>query len=189
MEPESPMKTEAGWKLWRRKPTHAPAIAAASTPASTRSSERAITAKVIAAIVHTPAARPSTPSVKFTTFITATRPSSVSGMPQLPRSSGSTNGSVMFSTRTSANTGIAAAANWPGELHGGDSPPSRASSTAPISAMAAAPGEDAARLVAPRQEEHARRASTPARIARPPRLGVGLSCRPRSRGRSIAPTR
>ena len=43
-----------------------------------------MTAKVAAAIVHTPAARPSTPSVKFTTFITATIPTSVSGMPQSP---------------------------------------------------------------------------------------------------------
>ena len=32
-----------------------------------------------AAIVHTPAASPSAPSVKFTTFMTATIPTSVSG--------------------------------------------------------------------------------------------------------------
>ena len=48
-----------------------------------------MTANVAAAIVHTPAARPSTPSVKFTTFITATIPNSVSGIPQSPRSKGS----------------------------------------------------------------------------------------------------
>ena len=36
-------------------------------------------ANVAAAIVQTPAARPSAPSVKLTTFITATIPSSVSG--------------------------------------------------------------------------------------------------------------
>ena len=35
--------------------------------------------EVAAAMVQTPAARPSTPSVKFTTFITATIPMSVSG--------------------------------------------------------------------------------------------------------------
>ena len=39
-------------------------------------------ANVAAAIVHTPAARPSAPSVKFTTFITATIPTSVSALPQ-----------------------------------------------------------------------------------------------------------
>jgi hypothetical protein len=44
-----------------------------------RSSDSAITAKVSAAIVHTPAARPSTPSMKFTMFITATIPITVSG--------------------------------------------------------------------------------------------------------------
>jgi hypothetical protein len=38
-----------------------------------------MTANVIAAIVHTPAARPSTPSMKFTTFISATRKTTVAG--------------------------------------------------------------------------------------------------------------
>ena len=55
-------------------------------------------ANVTAAIVHTPAASPSAPSVKLTTFITATIPSSVSGGPRSPRSSGSTKGSVTFCT-------------------------------------------------------------------------------------------
>ena len=80
----SPMKIEAGWKLCQRKPSAAPAVSAARTPAASRSSESAITAKVAAAIVHTPAASPSAPSVKFTTFITATIPTSVSTVPQLP---------------------------------------------------------------------------------------------------------
>ena len=75
------MKIEAGWKLCQRKPTDAPAVSAASTPASSRSSDSAMIAKVAAAIVHTPAARPSAPSVKFTTFITATMPTSVSALP------------------------------------------------------------------------------------------------------------
>ena len=182
------MKIDAGWKLWRRNPTDAPATAAASTAASSRSSDSAMIAKVAAAIVHTPAARPSTPSVKFTTFITATIPTSVSGMPQLPRSSGSTNGSVMFSTRTSENTTIAAAANWPASFTNGDSPSSRASSTAPMNAIAVAPAR-IPRVSSFQGRNSTPASSTPARIASPPRLGVGLSCRPRSRGRSIAPTR
>ena len=73
------MKIEAGWKLCQRKPTAAPAVSAARIAASTRGKERAITAKVAAAMVHTPAARPSAPSVKLTTLITATIPSRVSG--------------------------------------------------------------------------------------------------------------
>ena len=74
-------------------------------------------ANVPAAIVHTPAARPSAPSVKFTTFITATMPTSVSARPAVSLSPiGSMNGSVTWSTNTPAATGIAAAANWPGEL-------------------------------------------------------------------------
>ena len=70
------MKIDAGWKLCQRKPTDAPAVSAASTAASSRLSESAITANVAAAIVQTPAASPSAPSVKFTTFITATIPTS-----------------------------------------------------------------------------------------------------------------
>ena len=94
-------------------------MSAARTPANGRSSDSAITANVPAAIVHTPAARPSAPSVKFTTFITATMPTSVSALPQSFRSSGSTNGSVTFSTQTPAATGIAAAANCPASFTAG----------------------------------------------------------------------
>ena len=78
-EPASPMKIEAGWKLCHRKPTAAPAVSAARMPAESRSSDSAMIAKVAAAMVHTPAARPSAPSVKLTTFITATIPTRVSG--------------------------------------------------------------------------------------------------------------
>ena len=41
--------------------------------------------KVIALIAQTPAARPSTPSERLTTFITATRPATVSGPPASPK--------------------------------------------------------------------------------------------------------
>ena len=134
------MKIEAGWKLCQRNPSAAPAVSAASTPAASRSSESAMIANVAAAIVQTPAASPSTPSVKFTTFITATIPISVSGLPQSPRSSGLTNGSVTFSTQTPGGdrdrarprTGRASFS------HGGR-PPSRASSIAPTSVIAIAP--------------------------------------------------
>ena len=132
------MKIDAGWKLCQRKPTAAPAVSAASIPAKGRSSDSAITANVAAAIVHTPAARPSAPSVKFTTFITATIPTSVSGLPQSFRSSGSTNGSVTFSTHTPEATGIAAAANWPASLTAGWRPFGRQSSTAPDEARSRA---------------------------------------------------
>ena len=73
------MKLEAGGKPWRRKPSAAPAVSAASTPAELRSSESAIVARVTAAITQTPAASPSTPSRKLITLTTATIPSTVSG--------------------------------------------------------------------------------------------------------------
>ena len=102
--------------MCHRKPAEAPAVSAARMPASSRSSDRQITANVAAAIVQTPAASPSTPSVKFRTFITATIPISVSGAASEPRSTAPTNGSVKFSTVTFACTGTSAAANWPASL-------------------------------------------------------------------------
>ncbi len=184
----SPMKIDAGWKLCQRKPSAAPAVSAASTPAASRSSESAITANVAAAIVHTPAARPSAPSVKFTTFITATIPTSVRTVPQFPSWSGSTKGSVMLVTFTPAATGIAAAPNWPASFTSGGSPPGRQSSSAPTSAMATAP----ARI--PRVVRSSGRKSTPdtstaARIASPPRPGTSWSWRSRSRGSLSTPSR
>ena len=114
------MKIDAGWKLCHRKPTDAPAVSAARTPASSLPSESAMIANVAAAIVQTPAARPSAPSVKFTTFITATIPTSVSALPTVSlRPIGSKNGSVRWSTYTPADTGIAAAANCPASLTAG----------------------------------------------------------------------
>ncbi len=148
LDPESPMKIDAGWKLCRRKPIAAPAVAAARSPAAKRSaspsaeavaaaSDRAMTANVAAAIVHTPAASPSTPSVKFTTFMTATMPTTVSTAPAPPSSSTPISGIEISSTLTPEATGITAAPTCPSSL----TPAFRstASSTAPISAIAAAP--------------------------------------------------
>ena len=50
---------------------------AASTPEGQRSRSKAITASATAMIAQTPAARPSTPSEKLTTFISATNPTTV----------------------------------------------------------------------------------------------------------------
>ena len=86
-EPASPMKTRAGWKLWRRKPRQAPASAAASTAAPPRLSESARIANVEAVIAPMPAARPSIPSMKLKLFISATIQSIVTGYCSAPRSS------------------------------------------------------------------------------------------------------
>ena len=113
------MKLEAGGKPWRRKPSAAPAVIAASTAAPVRSSESAITARVAAEMTHTPAARPSTPSMRLMTFIIATSPTSVTICPRctLPRRGAlststvcrltpPTNGTVNSPTVTPLNTGI-----------------------------------------------------------------------------------
>src|SRR3954462_8467667 len=69
-DPASPMKIEAGRKLWYRKPNAAPAVIAERTPALVQvdapsrhalSSDSAMADRVSAAMVHTPAANPSTP--------------------------------------------------------------------------------------------------------------------------------
>ena len=150
-------------------------------------SESAMIAKVAAEMVHTPAARPSTPSVKFTTFMTATSPSRVSGIPQSPKLSGSTNGTVTCSTRTPARTGTSPATICPASLTSGERPSSRASSTAPTTAINPAPPR-MARVSSFQGRKIAPASRTPARIASPPRLGVGCSWRLRRFGRSMAPT-
>ena len=69
-----------------------------------------------AEIAHTPAARPSTPSEKFTTFISTTSPSTVTGPPRSPSSTRCTNGSVNVSTFTPEVTSTTAAAICPASL-------------------------------------------------------------------------
>ncbi len=98
---------------------------------------------VIAAamIVHTPAASPSTPSEKFTTFIIATRPTTVSSgpafvTPALGKASVPTNGSVIAFTATPKCTTITAATICPASLTIGGS--SKRSSSAPTSVITAA---------------------------------------------------
>src|SRR4051795_4241642 len=127
LEPASPMKIEAGWKLWYRNPNAAPAVIAARTPALVQvdapsrhalSRDNAMIARVPAAIVQTPAASPSTPSVKLTTFITATIPRIVTGPLAPARPRWQRNGSVNVSTRTPASTGINAAPICPSNLTG-----------------------------------------------------------------------
>ncbi len=89
------MKVLAGGKPWRRKPSEAPAVSAARTPAALRSSERAMIARATAEITQTPAARPSTPSIRLITLITATMPTTV---PTSPRSTAPPQGRPMRST-------------------------------------------------------------------------------------------
>ena len=104
-EPLSPMKLDAGGKLKTRKPSAAPAVIAASTPGCSRPRSKAITAIAPAMIAQTPAARPSTPSEKLTTFIRKTRPSTVTigpafVTPALGNWSLPANGSVIDFTAT-----------------------------------------------------------------------------------------
>ena len=99
-EPQSPMNTDAGWKLKIRKPSAAPQVIAARVPAVRRSRSKAMIANAAAAIAHTPAASPSMPSLKFTMFISSTSANTVSGPPRPPSSTRCTNGNVNASTTT-----------------------------------------------------------------------------------------
>ena len=131
------MKTDAGWKLCTRKPSAAPAVIAASTPAASFCRSNAITANAAAEIAQTPAASPSMPSEKLTTFITPTSPSSVSTSPAVPNSTRPRNGSVTTSTLTPESTRMSAAATWPASF--APAPSSRQSSSAPTTVISAAP--------------------------------------------------
>ena len=86
------MKIDAGWKLWNRNPSAAPAVIAASIAAPVTSRSNAITENAIPSIVHRPAARPSTPSEKLTTFISPTSQITVSTPPVLGNWSAPMNG-------------------------------------------------------------------------------------------------
>ena len=145
------MKTDAGWKLWTRKPSadagdaggeHARGILA-QVEGDDREADREI--------AQTPAASPSTPSEKFTTFITATSPSSVSGPPNSPRSTRPRNGNVKSSTRTPESTQIRPAAACPSSLTPGER--SRMSSSAADRGDERRGAEDPARLRAGGQEQ------------------------------------
>ena len=100
-----------------------------------------MTAMAAAMIAHTPAARPSTPSEKLTTFIITTRPITVStgpasAGPVLGKWSWPMNGSVIAFTATPKCTTITAASTWPSSLTAGCS--SKRSSSAPTSVITAA---------------------------------------------------
>ena len=96
---------------------------------------------VAAMITHTPAARPSTPSEKLTTFIIATRPMTVRTgpalvTPALGKASSPMNGSVIAFTATPKCTTMTAASTWPSSLIAGGR--SKRSSMAPTSVITAA---------------------------------------------------
>ena len=92
-------------------------------------------------IAQTPAARPSTPSEKLTTFIIATSPITVSTgpafvTPALGKSSLPTNGSVIAFTVTPKCTTITAASTCPPSFTAGGR--SKRSSSAPTTVISAA---------------------------------------------------
>ena len=137
IDPASPMKTRAGWKLKTRKATQAPASDAAMMAGSARPSEAARIAKVVAPSPVMPAASPSIPSVKLIMFTSATNQRIVRGYCAQPRSPTPRNGSVMWSMVRPAATGMAAQAAWPASLTAGVRP--QMSSTAPRRVIRMAP--------------------------------------------------
>ena len=192
-EPASPMNTRAGWKLWRRKPRHAPASAAASSAAPPRLSESARIANVDAVIAPTPAARPSMPSMKLKLFISATIQSIVTGYCSAPRSSGCSSGSVRWS--------IVAPGGRPGWRRPTSSPAnfaigliSKRSSSRPTAAHTQAPSRIACARPAERrlQQQHRHRHGREHRDAAAERdraacAGAGRSCGGRRARRARRP--
>ena len=75
-----------------------------------------MTANAAAEIAHTPAASPSIPSEKFTTFMSPTSPISVSASPSSSKSTRPMNGTVTSSMLTPESTSIERRADLAGEL-------------------------------------------------------------------------
>ncbi len=113
-----------------------------------------MTANATAAIAHTPAARPSAPSLKLTMFISRTSANTVSGPPTSPSSTRCRNGNVNASTTTPDATSTTAAAICPANFTNGGR--SKRSSSAPTSVISAAAARIAFSPVVVGQEEDAR---------------------------------
>ena len=92
--------------MWNRKPSAAPAVSAASTAAPATFRSKAMIVNAIPSIVHRPAASPSTPSEKFTTFISPTSQITVSAPPVFGNWSVPMNGIVTSVTTAPASTAI-----------------------------------------------------------------------------------
>ena len=122
---------------------------AASTPAALPLPWRsnAMTANAMPSIVHTPAASPSMPSLKLTTFISATSQMTVSHPPSCGSCRLPMNGSVTSLTTAPPATAIAAAAIWPASFRTGFR--SKMSSSAPTQAITSAPARIDPRLHRP----------------------------------------
>ena len=114
VEPVSPIKMDAGFRLYGMNPTQAPASAARMTAISVSPINSATASIVIEAMDETPTARPSRPSIRLTAFVMATIHRIVIGMDSAPRfqysESENRNGLVNIAMRRSPKTtGIAAA--------------------------------------------------------------------------------
>ena len=174
-DPQSPMNTDAGWKLKIRKPSAAPQVIAARMPAVRRPRSKAMIANATAEIAHTPAASPSTPSQKFTMFISSTSANTVSGPPKSPSSTRCTNGNVNVSTLTPLVTSTTAATICPASLTAGCR--SKMSSSAPTIVISAAAARiPSVRWLSGRNISPA--TSAPPKIARPPSSGVASRASP-----------
>ncbi len=124
------------------------------------------------------------PSDRFTTFITATSPSTVSGPPRSPKLSRPTNGIVTKSTVTPALTASTAATTWPPSFSAGCR--SKRSSIAPTAVITTAAARIPCSSSLPGITTIAAIVA-PAKIASPPSSGVPPGARPRPRAWSTAP--
>ena len=84
VEPVSPMKMLAGFKLNGIKPTQAPASTASKIAIGTSPISSDTASMVMQAIAETPTARPSKPSMRLTALVMATIQIIVIGMASAP---------------------------------------------------------------------------------------------------------
>ncbi len=99
IDPVSPMKMVAGWKLWNRNPSSAPASVPVKSSIIGSAWTNARRAVVITAIRPMPPASPSRPSMRFIAFTTPAIQSIVNGAPRMPSSMGGPKGFAISSIR------------------------------------------------------------------------------------------
>ena len=159
-----------------------------------------MTAKAMPSIVHTPAARPSMPSEKLTTFIIPTSQITVSTPPAFGNCRPPMKGSVMSVTTAPASTAITAAAICPRSLTAGCR--SRTSSIAPTNVIRPAPAITHHMWTVPPEpggvwatcgslsvgsSQIAPATRTASRMASPPSSGVSFRARPAITGHVDGP--
>ena len=139
--PASPRNTRAGWRLWGRKPATAPMRVSISRAAPCSPPWEAVHAIAPQAMIASPLARLSSPSMMLKALVAPTIHSTVRGTPNTPKSSRRSAVIQSPSMETPERTTRPAAPTWTSSLD--RAPMRRMSSLSPTANMNSAPSRTA----------------------------------------------